>query len=285
MASARDLLDRLETGLDDLLDSDHFRRWLTVQARFHHYSFGNILLIATQYPAATRVAGFHTWKKLGRSVKKGEHGIMILAPVTYKAQDVPPDGETPAETPPPRVGFRVVYVFDISQTEGAPLPQLALHGLNGADAAGARLRDALLQLAAAEDLTVNLAATDCSVANGLFGYYQRSTRRIHIAADASPNQVAETLAHELGHHLLGHGGHLGDARSTLEVQAESFGFSVCAAAGLATEGMAVPYIASWAGGDTPEAKRQAIRAALVPVHAAVAACLQRLALTREEVAA
>jgi hypothetical protein len=71
MASARDLLDRLETGLDDLLDSDHFRRWLTVQARFHHYSFGNILLIATQYPTATRVAGFHTWRKLGRSVKKG----------------------------------------------------------------------------------------------------------------------------------------------------------------------------------------------------------------------
>jgi antirestriction protein ArdC len=285
MASARELLDRLETGLDDLLDSDHFRRWLTVQARFHHYSFGNILLIATQYPAATRVAGFHTWKKLGRSVKKGEHGIMILAPVTYKAQELPPDDETPAENPPPRVGFRVVYVFDISQTEGAPLPQLAPHGLDGADAASERLRDALLQLATAEGLTVNLHATDCSVADGLFGYYQRSTQRIHIAADASPKQVAETLAHELGHHLLGHGGHLGDPRSTREVQAESFGFSVCAAAGLPTEGMAVPYIASWAAGDTPDAKRQAIRTALVPVHDAVAACLTRLALTPPEVAA
>ncbi len=281
MASARDLLDRLETDLDALLDSEHFRHWLTVQARFPHYSFHNILLIAAQRPTATRVAGFHAWKALGRSVKKGERGIMILAPVPYKAHDT--DGSDP--NAPTRVGFRVVYVFDVAQTEGAPLPDLALHHLAGETATGTRLRTALLQLAAEEGLTVNLQATDCAAADGFYGYYDRRGQRIHIAADTPPDQVADTLAHELGHHFLGHGGHERDPRATCEVQAESFGFSVCAAAGLSTEGMALPYIASWAAGDTPAAKRQAIREGLRPVHDAVAACLPRLALPQDPAAA
>ena len=95
------------------------------------------------------------------------------------------------------------------------------------------------------------------------------------------------LAHELGHHLLGHGSHVDERRSGVETQAESFGYIVCAAAGLPTESFALPYIASWAAVDTPEATRRAIRAALTPVHDAVAACLNRLHLTptmTEEVA-
>ena len=146
---------------------------------------------------------------------------------------------------------------------------------------------ALLALADAEGLTVNLAATDCAAARGFYGYYQRAASLIHVAADCPPNLAAETLAHELGHHLLGHGSHLDERRSTVEVQAESFGYIVCAAAGLPTESLALPYIASWAAGDTPEAKRREIRAALTPVHDAVAACLKRLTLTTttiEEVA-
>ena len=275
MASARELMDQLETGLDHLLDSDNFRHWLTVEARFHQYSFGNVLLIASQRPDATQVAGFHAWKKLGRSVKKGEHGIMILAPMTYKTTgpEAGPDGEPEEQT---YVRFRVVYVFDIRQTDGAPLPSLAMQGLQGTDAASAPLRDELLNLAAAEGLTVNLRATDCAAAKGFYGYYQRAAHTIHVAADCSPNQVAETLAHELGHHLLGHGSHSDERRTTIEVQAESFGYIVCAAAGLLTKSLALPYIASWAAGDTPEAKRHAIRAALTPVHDAVAACLKRL---------
>jgi len=119
MVSNRALLDQLETGLDHLLDPDNFKRWLTVQSRLPHYSFGNVLLIPSQRPDATGVAGFHAWKQLGRSVKKGEHGIMILAPMTYKTT-VPAarrEGDAESEAPTP-VRFRVVYVFDISQTEG-----------------------------------------------------------------------------------------------------------------------------------------------------------------------
>ena len=288
MASARELMDQLETGLDHLLDSDQFQQWLTVQARFHQYSFGNALLIWSQRPEATKVAGFHAWKKLGRSVKKGEHGIMILAPMTYKtsAQEACPEGEGESEEPV-RVRFRVVYVFDVSQTEGAPLPRLVAESLQGMDAITAHFCDELLALAAAEGLTVNLAATDCAAARGFYGYYQRALAKIHVAADCQPNQVAQVLAHELGHHLLGHGSHVDERRSAIETQAESFGYIVCAAAGLPTESFALPYIASWAAADTPEATRHAIRAALTPVHDAVAACLKRLHLTptmTEEVA-
>ena len=275
MASARDLMDQLEAGLDTLLDSENFQRWLTVQARFHQYSFGNVLLIASQRPDATRVAGFHAWKKLGRSVKKGEHGIMILAPILYKRDTVAGEASADSEVGERlRMGFRVVYVFDISQTEGAPLPTLGGR-LEGADAVAHSLRAGLVGLAGAEGLTVDLAAQDCSVAAGVNGYYRPRTHTIHVAADASVNQSTETLAHELGHHLLGHG-HVADARSVMECQADSFAYIVCAASGLATEAKVLPYIASWAAGDTPEAKRRAIREALVPVHDAVAACLKRL---------
>ena len=289
MASARELMDRLESGLDHLLDSDHFQQWLMVQARFHQYSFGNVLLIASQRPDATQVAGFHTWKTLGRSVKKGEHGIMILAPMPYKpTKPADPEAhEVPDADEPTRMGFRVVYVFDIRQTEGPPLPNMIAKSLQGADAVSLRLRDGLLALAASEGLTVNLAATDCAAARGFYGYYQRAQAIIHVAADCAPNQVAQVLAHELGHHLLGHGSHSHERRSAIETQAESFGYIVCAAAGLPTESFALPYIASWAAADTPEATRHAIRAALTPVHDAVAACLKRLHLTptmTEEVA-
>lgn len=283
MASARDLLHQLESGLDTLMNGDNFRNWLRVQARFHQYSFGNVLLIAIHRPTATRVAGFHAWKQLGRSVKKGERGIPILAPVTYKTptNDARPVGDSTTsdtEGESTRVGFRVVYVFDISQTDGPPLPALHVRGLEGADADAFRLRDQLLTLAASEGLTVDLAATDCAAASGFFGYYQRSTGTIHVAQDCSPNQTASTLAHEMGHHLLGHGGHAQDSRHTAEVQAESFGYILCATAGLSTDDKALPYIAGWADGDTPAAKRDAIRAALTPVHDAAAACLKRLDL-------
>ena len=113
------------------------------------------------------------------------------------------------------------------------------------------------------------------MAAGVNGYYRPRTRTIHVAADASVNQSTETLAHELGHHLLDHG-HVADARSVMECQADSFAYIVCAASGLTTEAKVLPYIASWAAGDTPEAKRRAIREALVPVHDAVAACLKWL---------
>ena len=200
--TTQDLMDRMTAGLDSLLDSDSFCQWLAVQARFHQYSFGNALLIAIQYPQATRVAGFHAWKRLGRSVKQGEKGIAIFAPVQYKAPSKDADALPDEERV--RVGFRAVYVFDVSQTDGEPLPTLYTPDADDTNPVSAPLTERLLQLAADEGLTVNRAATDCAAAKGFYGYYIWQAHRIHVAADCTPNQGAATLAHELGHHLLGH---------------------------------------------------------------------------------
>src|SRR5580700_7607033 len=93
--------------------------------RFHRYSWGNTLLIASQRPTATHVAGFHAWHQLGRSVKKGEKGIVILAPMVVKQKDSAAEIEPPSKEPSRVAGFRAAYVFDVAQTEGQPLPQFA----------------------------------------------------------------------------------------------------------------------------------------------------------------
>ncbi len=150
-------------------------------------SVHNLLLIATQRPTATRVPGFYAWQQLGRFVKMGEHGLMILAPVPYKA------AEESSDDGPVRVGFRVVCVFHVAQTEGAPLPDWVLHSLDGETSAGTRLRAALLQLAADQGLTVNLETTPSTAASGFYGYYPRGTQRIHITSDTRPDQGVDTL--------------------------------------------------------------------------------------------
>ena len=117
-AKSTDALQRLRDGVETLKQSDEWIRWLDVQSRFHHYSWGNCVLIAIQRPEATRVAGFHRWLELGRCVRKGEKGIQILAPMVGKRKDADPDD--------PKVcfGFRAAYVFDILQTDGEDLPEI-----------------------------------------------------------------------------------------------------------------------------------------------------------------
>ncbi len=124
------LIQQLEAGKSETLTA-----YLAAMARFHQYSFGNILAIARQRPTATRVAGFHTWKELGRFVKKGEKGIQILAPMIAKRrrkdaaeQEYTPNQDT--KPAPMLIGFRAVYVFDVAQTEGAELPEFE-HNISG----------------------------------------------------------------------------------------------------------------------------------------------------------
>jgi antirestriction protein ArdC len=113
------LMEALEAGRSEVL-----KTYLAVMARFHRYSWGNALLIASQHPEATRVAGFHAWRKLGRYVRKGEKGIIILAPMVGRKRRA--EDEELAEDEQTRVfGFRAAYVFDVSQTEGEPLPEFA----------------------------------------------------------------------------------------------------------------------------------------------------------------
>ena len=120
-------LERLTNGIAQLTSSDSWTTWLRVQARFHRYSFSNALLVALQCPGATRVTGFHTWRRLGRTVRRGESALWILAPVTRRVVSDDTEQQTGVVT-----AFRAVPVFDISQTTGQDLPEICTH-LSGND--------------------------------------------------------------------------------------------------------------------------------------------------------
>lgn len=235
-----------------LVSGEEWAAMLAAAARFHRYSLSNLLLIYRARPDATRVAGFKTWLSLGRHVRKGERGIPILAPCTYKADPAPddPDPVTGAdaatgESAPRRVlrGFRVVYVFDIAQTDGDPIPDVVPVLLDGDDPG--RLWDALA--AQVESAGFTLDRDDCSPANGITDY---RTRRVSVRPDLSPAQACKTLAHELGH-VLRHGAEdiSGERRERAEVEAESVAYVVCHAAGLVTDDYSLAYVAGWAHGD------------------------------------
>lgn len=131
MEKVQKLTDQLETGITELFNSEQYAAYLSTMSKFHRYSFGNILLILLQCPGASQVAGYGDWKKnFGRQVKRGEHGIAILAPCPYRRQEeveeTAPDGSSSKSVQwVQRMSFRTVTVFDISQTEGKPLPEIA----------------------------------------------------------------------------------------------------------------------------------------------------------------
>jgi IrrE N-terminal-like domain/N-terminal domain of anti-restriction factor ArdC len=226
-----DAFELLERGIKNLANQDNWLNHLKTQAVFHCYSFNNCCLIINQCPEASNVAGFHAWKKLNRSVKKGEKGIRILAPMTYK------DAEDPETV---RVSFRSVAVFDVSQTEGEPLPEIATR-LEGDDNG---------VLNALKDFAINkgfeVVAEDLGETNGRCSY--RSPITITLNPNRSLLQQAKTLAHELGHALLHCGenytGH--DAKSAMELEAESVAFIVLQHFGVDSGDYSFGYISHWA---------------------------------------
>lgn len=141
---------QLEQSVTAIQDSETFRAYLTAQAKFHHYSFGNVLLILAQNPEATRVAGFRTWQSLDRHVKKGEKAIRIIAPAYYKKKET--DQQTGEELERQVPFFRSASVFDYSQTEGKPLPAVAVPVLDSE--AGGELYSRLEDVARAEGVSV-----------------------------------------------------------------------------------------------------------------------------------
>ncbi|MHB2023411.1 MAG: ArdC-like ssDNA-binding domain-containing protein [Mycobacteriales bacterium] len=247
---------RLQAALAGLTESDAWQRMLTVAARFHSYSPNNILLIGVQRPDATRVAGYRRWVELGRHVRKGEKGIGILAPVSYRADPADPDIDPADDVTRPRVlrGFRVVHVFDISQTDGAELPELRPRLITGEAPVG--LWDELaLQVAGAG---FSLRRADTRPANG---YTDHAARVVAVHDALSEGHAVKTLAHELGHCLL-HGplaAPEGLTREQAEVEAESVAYVVTAAAGLDSIGYTLPYVAGWAGGNCELVRRSAER--------------------------
>ena len=261
---------RLTAAVEELVNGEAWQRMLRIAALLPRYSPSNILLIAAQRPEATRVMGYRAWTQNGRNVVAGEKGIAILAPCTYRETkpEVPaPDGVTlTAGETAERVlrGYRVVHVFDITQTTGKELadePQL----LRGE--APERLYEGLARLIAADGFT--LVRGDCRGANG---YTDFVSRTIHVRDDIDPAQAVKTLTHELGHVRADHGRRFLDptsrtlsCRGAAEVEAESIAYLVGWATGLDTASYSVPYIAGWSGGDASvlrEAATQAVTVAL-----------------------
>ena len=250
--SRDDVLTRLAEGIRVLTSSEAWAAWLQMQSRFYRYSFGNTLLIGWERPDATQVAGFHRWKSLGRSVRKGSRGIAILAPVARRLQgrDHETDGVAIVAAAPS--AFRVVHVFDVADTDGRELPTVPCHPLRGD--APATLFERLAALGESRGFTVGLHPMDDSRANGdtAFGY-----RRIRVRDSLAPAQRVKTLAHELGHALL-HGDCVID-RALAELEAESVAFIVCEAVGIDAGDYSFGYITTWAGGDA-DAAEVALRA-------------------------
>jgi antirestriction protein ArdC len=228
-----ELLTQLTDGVSKLTASDEWREYLDFQGRFHRYSYSNVLLIAAQRSAATRVAGFNSWRKLNRFVRKGERAIWILAPMVYKDVDAR-TGEND------RVirGFKFVPVFDVSQTEGAELPSIC-DRLEGGDREG--LYDELLIVARSIGFTVE----DHDFAGSTNGDCSHADHRIRVKTSNSAAQRVKTIAHEIAHAVL-HQEFLD--RAVAELEAESVAYIVCQVHGFDTSGYSFGYVATWAGG-------------------------------------
>jgi antirestriction protein ArdC len=230
------LVQSLEAGYSEVLT-----QYLGAMAKFHTYSFGNIMLIARQKPSASNVAGVRTWNSLGRFVRRGEKGILILAPMVGRKRETVE--ETTAEngeeknTQAQLYGFRAVYVFDISQTEGKDLP--ALTEVQG-DVSGYRKR--LVKFVEAQNIELRYS-DQIGPAKGL-----SHGGKITLLSGMQPAEEFSTLVHEIGHEML----HRGERRtlttkSVRETEAEAVAFVVCRAIGLENGTSAADYIQVWHG--------------------------------------
>jgi len=225
-----DALDTLAALLDEG-HSDQLTAVLKTMGRFHRYSWHNVCLIATQCPTATRVAGFQTWRTMGRFVRKGEKGIAILAPIVGRRR-----AESDDTKPRTVIGFRAAYVFDIAQTEGEPLPEPR-------DAAGdpgantAALKRAILERGILVELVDDL--------DGALGI--SSGGCIRLLSGLSPATEFTTLVHEYAHELLHHRDDRPTSRDTRELEAEAVDFVVGGEVGLDTTHASRDYIHLYRG--------------------------------------
>ncbi|HET9028270.1 MAG TPA: ArdC-like ssDNA-binding domain-containing protein [Trueperaceae bacterium] len=227
-------LDILHKGVTDLMTSDGWKRALQFRQRFHNYSYMNTLLILGQRPDATLVAGYRTWQTSNRYVRKGEKGIAILAPLLVRD----PDDHDQLNL----VGFKTVYVFDLSQTEGEPIPQRDSPRLL-LDTPEAKVRLAglhfrLAMFCASQGVRVSW---DFQHEHAL-GVYRPADKRIAIRPGLSHTQAFKTLCHEAAHMLLHTGG---GSRHSAELEAETAAFLVSHAIGIDTSSYSFAYLASW----------------------------------------
>lgn len=239
------LHDQLQDSLRELVTSEDWQRALGVAARFHDYSFANTRLIWAQSLARgfnpSRVAGYRAWQQLGRQVRRGERGLQILAPVIRTVTD-----DDTGEEERRVVGYRVVHVFDIAQTEGEPLPEVFAALVEGDLPVHWEQITRLIG-----DTGFRLQVADVNRLGEANGITDWARRDVVIRASLPGAQRFETAVHELAHIRL-HEPTSGDrpaCRGVVEVEAESVAYMVCAALGIDSAGYSLPYVASWSGGD------------------------------------
>ena len=249
------LHEQLQTSLQELVTSEDWQRALSVAARFHDYSFANTQLIWAQSHARgvtpSRVAGYRTWQQLGRQVRRGERGLQILAPLTRKI--TPENGEDEERRV---VGFRVVHVFDLAQTDGEPLPEVTAVLVEGDLPAH---WDRIGELITEAGFGLQVADVDrLGEANGITDWQQRD---VIVRAGLPGAQRFKTAVHELAHIRLHEPTTEGrpNCRGIVEVEAESVAYMVCAALGIDSTGYSLPYVASWSGGDVDKVAATANR--------------------------
>lgn len=262
----QELTDKLEQGLQDLFNSDSYCNYLRTMSKFHNYSFNNTLLIAMQKPDATLVAGYKAWQKnFERHVNKGEKAIRILAPAPYKIKEerdkidpvtqellLDKDGNPQKEEVEITIpAFRAVSVFDVAQTDGKPIPELAAKELLS-DVEG--YQDMIRAVEAISPVPIELE----EIAGDSKGYYDREAKRIAVQENMSESQTLKTMIHEVVHSKLHskeveQDEQMKKDRNTKEVEAESIAYTVCQHFGIDTSDYSFGYIAGWSSGrDTKE---------------------------------
>ena len=275
----KEITDRLETGIQELFESERYKAYLTSMAKFHSYSFNNTLLIAMQ--GGQLVAGYNKWRdEFHRHVKKDEKGIKILAPAPYKVKKEVPkldeqgqpvmdkDGNPVTEKKEIQVpAFKIVSVFDVSQTEGEPLPSIGVDELAGSVEQYEDFFKALEQTS-----PVPMAFED--IPGGSHGYYHLTEKRIAIQENMSELQTLKTAIHEIAHAKL----HAIDPETpvteqadrpdsrTREVQAESVAYAVCQHYGLDTSDYSFGYVAGWSSGKDLKELRASLETIRATAH-------------------
>ncbi len=242
----------ISSQLEQLTSTEGWARFLAIATGFHHYSLSNVLLILSQCPDATRVAGFRQWQQRGRQVRKGERSVKIFGFAT-KRPDTSDDADTGEEER--RAYFPILSVFDVSQTDstdGDEVPELAPR-LTGGDDAG--IYDAAAAWLIEQGWSIERAST--GDANG---FTQHSSRRITIHDELQPAQAAATLLHETGHALMhGDADDYHQHRGIYETEAESVAYITAGVLGLDTSSKSIGYIAGWSKGDVETVKATATR--------------------------
>lgn len=294
----KEITDKLEAGLKELFESEKYKSYLSTMSKFHNYSFNNTLLIAMQKPEATLVAGYQAWQKnFERHVNKGEKAIRILAPAPYKIKEerdkldpvtgemmfdengMPQKEETEVTIP----AFRAVSVFDVSQTDGKPIPELEVNELLSTVEGYEDFVQALMNIS-----PVPIAFED--IPGDSKGYFSTAEKRIAVQENMSESQTLKTMVHEVAHSML-HDKEVNQSmdipakdRNTKEVEAESVAFTVCQHFGIDTSDYSFGYIAGWSSGRNMKEMKSSldtIRKTASELITGIEGALQELQLNRE----